>query len=216
MHFISDGGMVEKYDNEENNQFSYILENYKIFSNLHIKTMFKKKDFIHMEISHYPNMNNLTIFFENNIMNHNQPYISLNNDSYKEHILIHLHTRSIDDLILKAFSTGFAIKHISYKNDFVNFINKMDPKLTNESIQIYFLEYIGLKAQLPFVHCKGQLLDIHKLQYNIFKFTSNITDSSKNINISNCLKNNEINESNYTKIINKYSNKLVMDKTFIK
>jgi hypothetical protein len=209
-------GMIEKYDVENNNNFLFILNNYKIFSNLHIKTMFKKKDLINIIHPHFAELNYLTIYFENNIINNNQAFLPINENSYKEHILIHLHSRSLNNIVLKSFNTIFINKFIRYKDEFIEFLNNFEQNIYNdESLLYFFLKYIGVKADLPFRHKNNNLINLD--EYHISKFVnSNINDSNINNDILNCLKINNINEQNYFNFINKISNIIIKDKIFIK
>lgn len=206
-------GMIEKCDIDDNNNFSYILSKYKIFSNPHIKTMFKKNDLITVNHAHFAILNNLTIYFENNIVHDNNPFPSTNENSYKEHILIHLHTRSLHNLVLKSLNTIFDNKRCQRRIDFIEFINNLDPNLSDDTVMSDFLEYIGLKASLPFAHGKSEL--VQSLPCNISKYDYEITDSNLNVDILNCLKINNINENNYLRFIGKLSEVIINNKTFI-
>ena len=42
-------------------------------------------------------MSEYNIYFEGNILNHNSPIIEFNTSSYNEDVLIHIHTRSINN-----------------------------------------------------------------------------------------------------------------------
>lgn len=206
-------GMIEKCDIENINKFSHILKKYKVFSNEHIKTMFKKNDLISIETSHCVYLNNLTIYFENNILYNNQPIHPVNENSYKDHVLIHLHTRCLNDLVFKSFNTLFHDKIIELKDEFIEFINTIDQDLSNDTVQCIFLKYIGMKAKLPFAHSNGKLINM--FEFNILKYNDEIVETNQNINILNLLKNNNINNSKYFYFINKLSNKIINDKTFI-
>jgi hypothetical protein len=206
-------GMIEKYDIENNNNFSYILKTYKIFSNPHIKTMFKNKDLISVGHPHFAALNHLTIYFEHNIIHNNQALFPINEKSYTEHILIHVHTRSLHNLVLKAINTAFDDKKIHLKNEFIEFINTLDNNLSNDTTLILFLKYIGLKAQLPFGHSTGALINM--FEYDILKYDYELIDSNENIDILNCLNNNNINLNNYFYFIKSLSDKTINDKTFV-
>ena len=175
--------------------------------------MFKKNDLISVETSHCADLNNPTIYFENNIIYNNQPTHPTNEHSYKEHILIHLHTRSLNDLVLKSFNTMFHEKIIELKNEFIEFINTLEQNVCNDTIQNNFLKYIGMKARLPFAHSNGELINM--VEYNILKYNYETFTSNQNTDILNCLKNNNINENNYFYFINRLSEKIINEKIFI-
>jgi hypothetical protein len=209
-------GMIEKVDIENNNNFTYILQNYKIFKNSHIKTMFKLKDLIgiYQFQSHVVNLKNLHIYFENNIYNRNFGQLTITENSYKEHILIHLHTRSINNLIVKSFNTVFDGKQINNKNNFIEIINNFDLNSTENILQL-FINNIGAKAQLPYTHNKEEELIL--CNYDISKYNYDIVDSIKDKNeIINFLNKNKIEENNYFYFVNLLSFQIINDKTFIK
>lgn len=206
-------GMIEKYDIENNNNFLHILQNYKIFSNMHIKTMFKKQDLMSVCHPHLADLHNLTIFFENNILTNNQPIISLSEESYKEHVLIHIHTRSLHNLVLKSFNTVFHGKIIKSKNEFIEFINTLEDKVCDDNVIALFIKYIGSKAELPYLHKNDNLVNM--AEFNILKYDYDIIDSNDNIDISNCLNDNNVNLKKYFDFINCLNEKVVNDKTFI-
>ena len=175
--------------------------------------MFKICDLTSVSHPHTADLNNITIFFENNIINYNQPIIPLSVDSYKEHVLIHLHTRSLHNLIFKSLNTIFYGKNIKLKNEFIEFINIPQQKLSNDTILDIYLKHIGRKAELPFEHINDNLVNM--AEYNISKYNYDIIDPNDNIDILNCLNNNNINSKNYFDFINCLNEKLINDKTFI-
>jgi hypothetical protein len=207
-------GMIEKYDIDKNNNFNYILNKYKIFQNQHIKTMFKKKDLIVVAHPHYTELKNLHIYFENNILNQNMPMHVINKNSYKENILIHLHTKSIHNLIIKSVNTKLQKKGITNKNEFINLINTFDSNVNDNDIFNQFAEYIGLKAKLPYSHISSSLIDTSN--YDIIKYNYDISDSNmEEINVLNFLHINNIDENKYFNFINKINSKITNDRSFI-
>jgi len=215
-------GMIEKYDIENNYNFSHILKKYKIFSNLHIKTMFKKENLKRniSENPHIVNLTNLTIYFENKIIKDNNIIIhSIDKNSYKEHILIHLHTRNLDNLVLKSFLTQLDRKKMKYVNEFVEFINNLDDKkisISNDVILNNFLKYVGLKAILPFEHSKGKLIMFEYDEYDILKYNYEIMNSSENIDMLECcLKEHNIDLEKYNYLRCYLSDKFINEKKFI-
>lgn len=207
-------GMIEKYDVENNNNFTYILQKYKIFKNPHIKSMFKTKDLICIYSSHMANLANLHIYFENNIYNINDPIHPLTEKSYEEHILIHLHTRSIHNIIIKAFTTVFHGKEMKDKKHFIEFINNFDVN-SNENLLQLFRDYIGSKADIPYGHKNGGELIV--CNYDVSKYNYDIVDSVEDKNqINKFLNKNDIKETNYLKFVTLLSLQIIKDKTFIK
>ena len=112
------------------------------------------------------------IYLENmqSVLHMNKPNKHpITKNSYQEHILIHLHTRSINNLILKSLVTilGKNVKRISKKIrnkiDFIAMINCFD--INNIPAHYILLEQfkacIGLKAELPFAHSNNETVDIN-------------------------------------------------------
>jgi hypothetical protein len=205
-------GIIEKYDIDTNNNFSYLLNNYNIYSNPHIKMMFKRNKLIHINHPHFATLKNTIISFENHILTENQPVIELNEYSYNECILIHLHTRNLHNLVFKSFQTLLTNKYISLKNEFITFINSLD-LIDSDTIISTFTNYIGIKAILPFVHRNNKLIDIS--EYDISNYNYNIMDDDSLYYLDN-LKTCKINLNNYFYYIEKISEKMLYDKTFIK
>ena len=152
-------GMIEKYDNDSINTLKDLTKKYNIYENHHIKTMAKIKN---IKSIWHPHLIDLKvkniIFFENKIFNQNKPNKhNITQDSYQDSILIHIHTRSLNNLIIKSFTTklGFIgrnkiIKKITNINDFVILINE---SLDDDLLQ-NFKKIVGVKAILPFNHSK--------------------------------------------------------------
>ena len=200
-------GMIEKFETEPNN-FKKILKKYKIFSNPHIKTMFKKIDLINIFYSHYAELNKLTIYFENTIFKKNQAIIPTNEKSYKETMLIHLHTRNIHDLIIKSLNTLFDGKKMNTKNGFVDFINLQQ---YSHDVVNQFINCIGAKAELPFVHCQSTTVSMD--DYDVSKYDYNIASYEKGM--LHFLIENNINVDYYSDFTNQFIEKVKNDKTFL-
>lgn len=208
--------MIEKYDNCENNVFTDILKTYKIFQNNHIKSMFKISDLINISTSHYSIMNNSIIHFENFIYKNPYSTHKIYDDSYEETIIIHIHTRSINDLIYKSFSTLFDEKKIISKEAFVQFINNYDGSIITNQLLNEFNNYIGEKAKLPFTHISNVINN--KLAINNFNFDKyifSIKTNNSNKMITTFLEKNNINKDNYFFFINNLHEYMISNKTFI-
>jgi hypothetical protein len=173
-------GILEKYDNSNINNLINLTKQYNIYENDHIKTMAKGnliKSIWHphlMELNVKP-----YIFFENKILETNKP----NNHpisivSYKKSILIHLHTRSLNNLVIKAFTTrlGFHGRNTIQKKikNIHNFIKLINEPSNYELLQ-NFRKVIGFKADKPFVHSKA-----NKIKYFDFKINHYENDLIEN------------------------------------
>lgn len=210
-------GMIEKYDNRELN-FNQVLKNYKVFSNSHIKSMVKINTIQSIKHQHIINLiNQPIIYFENNILQLNKPNKHpITQNSYNEHILVHMHTRSLNNLILKSIVTllGKSMKRISKKiqnkNDFIQLINCFDE---NDCID-KFKECIGLKAILPFSHAQNNVINISNfINEKMDNYYINL--KAEKFIIEKELLNNKINIEKYYNFTTHLQNYILLNKFFI-
>ena len=183
-------GMIEKYDNNTIKAVN-ILNVYNVFQNTHIKSMVKIS--LIKNIDHNPHIiilnEKLNIYFENNILNKNKSHAHpITDDSYQESILIHLHTRSVNNIIIKSLNTKLGKKNINSSGNFKNFIELIDNYKScknKSSILQEFKTSIGLKARLPFHHTKKCpiIQDSILNNYTIDKYDNPIIDIDTENNI---------------------------------
>ena len=204
--------MIEKYDISTDNNFKDILTNYKIFKNFHIKTMVNRKKLKNINHPHICNINTkINVYFENNILHYNKPILEFSTNMYAEAVLIHIHTRSIHNIVLKAFLTMFQAKKIFNINKFIEYINDLDVTLENNNAFEIFKEYIGIKSVLPFVHTNYGLSDINITQFSIHDYKYSVFDTCDDkLSILDCLKNNNINIDKYYYFINKVNEQITL------
>tara|TARA_B100001248_G_C27347650_1_gene439589 strand:+ start:322 stop:1305 length:984 start_codon:yes stop_codon:yes gene_type:complete len=180
--------ILEKYDNTNINNLKDLIDNYKIYQNSHIKSMAKVK---YLKSVWHPHLIDLKIphhiYFEKSILKVNKPSkhnISL--VSYYDSILLHIHTRSLNNLLIKSLTTklGFSgrnkiVKRIKDSEKFPYLINE---KINDDFFQ-NFKKIIGEKAILPFNHSKTKTINIEELGYNINFYENDIVNISKEENI---------------------------------
>lgn len=155
-------GMIEKYDTDNDTNFAYILNNYKIFCNGHIKSMVKTTHIKSIDNPHYVNLKIPNyIYFEGNILTDNKAVGHIKTpNSYEENVLIHIHTRSTHNLIIKSLITNLTAKKIKDKQNLINLINNFDEKNKDApNILTDFNNFVGLKARLPFAHANNEVID---------------------------------------------------------
>ena len=196
--------MINKYDVEKNNDFNYIINNYYLNVNRTIKSMVKGDS---LKIVNHPHMvqtnRKMVIYFENSIMYENLPKHNVKDTSYQESILIHLHTRSIHNLIIKSLTNNVNMskgKRIEDKQKFINFVNNGDNVVED------FKNIIGTKAKLPF---KNSLQDKYKLEgkYRIYKYGNDVINLQEERKILNFyLKKDNIDKNKYNLLIRKINN----------
>ena len=107
--------MIEKIDNKNIDNFNDLLIKYPLYNHFCIKSMFKSSDYESFENPHTVKLNtDYNIYFEgktySNFMrnnSHNNPHQSFNYDMYKDSVLIHYHSRNLNNTIMKSIFTVF-------------------------------------------------------------------------------------------------------------
>lgn len=216
-------GMIEKLDTEPDVVFKNILSDYKIFSNSHIKSMVRVNK---LDSIYHPHMCRLKekecIYFENNILNKNMPTKHpMTKNTYQEHILIHLHTRSIHNMITKCLVTALGncvrrnVKKIKDLDKFKKLINNHHEE---SDVLAKMIECIGLKAKLPFDHTDLSVSEkkIVKLEnYYIYDYRFNIINLNREKEIINLLlKKHNIDKNKYYEFIERINHKILAKNRF--
>ena len=130
---------------------------------------------------------------------------------YEEATLIHIHTRSIHNIVLKAFLTKFVGKQMANINKLIEYINNLDIRLENNNSLEIFKEYIGLKSKLPFAHATHNLSNINIEHFSIHDYKYSVFDGCDDkLSILQCLKNNNINIEKYYYFINKVNQQIAL------
>ena len=179
-------GMIEKCDNTNNYDFINILNKYNVYVNSHIKSMIKI-DLIRT-INH-PHITKLKerpiIYFEKKILKIPQPNKHIYNQlcSYKDTILIHLHTRSINNLIEKSYinKLGKGKKRIKDPKQFYSMINSLDIKNNYNFNELFikFKKYIGIKVELLHCHSNNKIINMQLFNRNIYNYDYNVINIEK-------------------------------------
>ena len=145
--------MIERMDND-NLSFADTVNTYNSYPNRHVKSMTKVPDIRCLRHPHYPDLNKgPVVFFENECLSSVRPHHKRTRRSYADAALIHIHTRSIDDLLLKAASTVLGGKSLASVPAFRTAIS-MPCNLED------FQHAVGAKARLPFEHSTSFSLDL--------------------------------------------------------
>ena len=201
-------GIIEKYDHEIMN-FNNILNVYNVFQSTHIKSMVKISLIKNIDVNpHIITLNEkLNIYFENNILNKNKSHAhTITDHSYKESMLIHLHTRSVNNIIIKSLNTKLGKKNINSSGNFKKFIELIDNYNSykdKSSILQEFKTSIGLKAYLPFHHSNSSIIEDSILNnYILDKYDNPIIDiDTENKILKKILKMNNIDYNKYIEFI---------------
>ena len=199
-------GMVEMVDSEQVKTIPEIIDKYNVFENTHIKSMIKKKKLRQMGDPHVPHMISPSVYFENNVTDRIMAVgHKIIDFSYKDAILLHLHTRSINNLILKSINTKLENKSIKNKKEFIKIINNVNNNKCPEDCFLAFKNNIGLKASLPFLHASKKTIILDKLlnKFTIYHYKHTVIDYNKEKEIIlKILKENNIDTDKYYQFIN--------------
>ena len=196
-------GVIEKYDIEPNNSFNDILSDYNVFASRFIKSMVKTSCIKLLHDPHTCKMkSNSVIYLEGGIINTNKSVHDIKEQSYnKDAILIHIHTRSIHNIIIKSLYTVLNSKRILVLSEFINYINNFSE---DKNIVLSFKNMIGQKAKLPFHHSsQGYISNIDISNYKILECVNRVinVEKEKELVISILNKNN-IDEEHYYIFVN--------------
>jgi hypothetical protein len=172
-------GMIEKYDVLPSFHFRDILKNYNIYSNVHIKTMVRSS---HLKSIYHPHMctvRDIQIYFEGSILTENNPCHPVSDLSYQDHVLVHVHTRSIHNLIMKSMSTCLVNKNIVSKKGITKLVNEYSETDLDETILDMFKQTIGQKSTLPFIHAKLEKFVLSASIFPVFVYKYYVIDQKK-------------------------------------
>lgn len=193
---------INKFENK-NDTLENIIKKKKLITNINIKSLVKI-DKIKKINPHICEMNvEPVIFFENYNKKKIPPLYELTLDSYNDSCIVHVHTRSFNNLFLKSFETVLVNKSIENKGNLVDLINnKKYLTMGDDELINNLKKNIGNKITL----CFSQLQKFKTL-YNLDKFekkfkffnyeTVFIDENIQDINLKNLLNKNGINQENY-------------------
>ncbi len=162
--FIFKWAMIENFRSiQSQNDFSQIIQESNIYSNDHYKSMFDFNYAIKIYNPHfvlskkYSYLDNIRV---------NLPltgYCSYNNN-YSNAILLHFHTRFLEDAIIKSISTNIISR-------------KVNLNLFNNWESITSLINSIKKLKLPFEHSKKEIINKENIKYVIFNTISKIDNN---------------------------------------
>lgn len=210
--------MLEKLDNDDEYlDFNDILKHYTLHNNGHIKSMVKRINLDSIIASHICKMNRDTIMFENELITKQSPnnhkYISNNVDG----LLIHMHTRSIDNIFIKSLVTLFNGKEIkdNDKKIFIESIDSIDDTTPETTIHDIF-NIIGAKAKLPFGHITENKINDIIDNFITFNYSNKIINKNKEkIILNKLLHESNINHKKLYYFVNRLNKYIIENKFFI-
>lgn len=145
-------GLIERVDNDYMS-FEDTIKKYGVIKNCLVKSMGLTK-FIQKIECHSMKMSNMVSY------PHTTPTHANIDPAFDflytyDNFILHVHTRSINNLIIKSFVTNLSDK----KSEIGKFINMLNTH--NYAFDIDALKQnIGIKFQLPFLHLSGQKMEI--------------------------------------------------------
>jgi hypothetical protein len=209
---------INKYDNLDIPDLRSLLLNYKLFSAKPIKTMFRVKNLLSVHRDHLCQVKpKPEIYFEEEILKRQSNNHKLCNASYTESCLVHLHTRSIQSLVIKALVSKFCDKKISQLSLFKNFIEQSFT-FSPEKLLQSFIGSIGPKAEIPFRQANHQIIDTfdYRLCFNdINNLNSELVDLNlERILVKNIFKDLKLDFDRFDDIQNRLSDFILSEKFF--
>lgn len=178
--FLFKWAIIENYRSVLGQEYDLqiILDKSKIFSNKHYKSIFKLINLLEITNPHFVVVNNDTYLDNTKITNKLEGHIE-NDFSYDTSVLIHFHTRSLENVFIKSLTYDF------------NNMKEKIPNILQQNLSLDELIKNVTKLKMPFDHAKDIKLDKKKLQY--LKFNIDTTINKKIIYkkfISVCKKKN--------------------------
>jgi hypothetical protein len=164
--------MIERCDNEANTSLKNILNTYNMFSSRFIKSMVRTSCIRILQDPHTCGLTDNLIYLEGKLISLNKSVHDLQPYSYnKDATLIHIHTRSINNIIIKSLFTVLDSKRILSLKGLINYINEFNE---DKDIIESFKNLVGQKAKLPFHHAESSISNIDLLNYMIPEYSCDV------------------------------------------
>lgn len=184
--FIFKWAMIENFRSiDSENDFQNIINQSKLYSNPHYKSMIKLKYLKHGNHPHYAEIIKDTYLDNIKIKDKLKGFCEENNN-YTNSILVHYHTRNLENVFVKSFVTNFRAKKIS-------------PDIIDQKYSTKEIKGKMKKLKLPFRHARGNVLN----KNNIVKIIFNTNTKIDNKIIHNMLEEVcKVYNVNYNTVIN--------------
>lgn len=169
--FIFKWAMIENFRSiDSENNFQNIADQCKLYSNIHYKSMIKLE---YLKDGGHPHFaNSIKDTYLDNIKIKSKLYgMCDENNNYTNSILVHFHTRNLENIFVKALVTNLGDK-------------KINPRIIDEKYSINELKSKMVKLRLPFSHATGDVLN----KKNIIQLKFNTNTKIDNKIIYNMLK----------------------------
>ena len=170
--FIFKWAMIENYRSiDSENNFQNITEQCNLYSNPHYKSMIQLKHFTKVNNPHFVIIQKDT-YLDNIKIKNNLVGFCNEDNNYTNAILLHYHTRNLENVFIKAITTNLNNK------------KKIDPNILNQKYSTNDLKDKMLKLNLPFKHANKKILN----KNNILQVKFNTNNEIDNKIIHNMLK----------------------------
>ena len=184
--FIFKWAMIENYRSiDSENDFQNIMDQSNLYSNHHYKSMVKLEHGEHQPVAtsahnpHFANIKNDT-YLDNikieDVKGHTQIY-----NNYSNAILVHYHTRNLEDVFIKMLATNLRHKKIN-----------PDILKQNYSTSELVTPPRTCKLRLPFAHARGVKIDKKSISYVKFNTETKINNKIIHHKLQNVCKENNI------------------------
>ena len=174
--------MIDIFDNDYLGSFEEIIDNYTLVFANHIKSLFRVNILGNWIHPHHPEVRDGVKAVVNceGIVDHNykSDLRAISSRTFQDHVLVHLHTRSITNLMMKAFNTHLDGKRVSNHDQTVIMINAFTGNESQNELRQDFLNHIGVKAHLCLNRRLHPVYRIKELGYNLkFEGLPNFVDT---------------------------------------
>lgn len=205
---------IEKVDNSNCVSFSDIISNYNIYSHTLIKSMVKISNLDFAMNAHIFKLNiPLCVYFENNITNRYQAHHEINKNQYTDSILIHIFSRSLNNIILKDIGSYKNYPWNLKQSNIIDLINIINLPINNNT----FINFknINKRLKISYNHAQANKIDIKNFIIKKYLYpVINLKKEKEILDIS--LQKNNINPEKYYKFAEYISNEILNKKDFIK
>lgn len=169
--FIFKWAMIENFRSiDSENNFQNIAEQCNLYSNNHYKSMIKLEYLNYGGHPHFANIIKDT-YLDNIKIESKLNGNCQESNNYTNAILVHYHTRNLENIFVKALACNLGLK-------------KINPDIIKQKYSTNELKSKIVKLKLPFGHAKGNILN----RKNIVQVIFNTNTKIDNIIIHNMLK----------------------------
>ena len=201
-------------DNSNTVNFTDIIRNYNIYSHRLIKSMVKISNLDFAMNSHIFKLNkSLYVYFEGNISNRYQTHHEINKNQYSDSILIHIFSRSLNNIILKDIGSYKNYPWNSKQSNIIDLKNIINLSIDNNT----FINFKNISKRLHFSYNHAKANKVYIQNFIIKKYLYSVIDLENEKRLLNIyLEKNNIDQEKYYKFAQYISDEILNRKDFIK